>query len=265
MKRITTHRNDTMASRRSVANLLSLFAFVGMQSSFAALRELSTDRPDTTESPYTVDAGHFQIEAEIASWTRDRSQSETALGQINLKYGLDQRTDLQWITPTYSWADDGSEGWGNVQIRLKRNLWGNDEGNNALAVMPYVELPTGDEAFGSDRLQGGVIIPFAFSHGEWGFGLQGQIDRAYDNERKSHHWEFMGSATASHPVSGRCSVFCEVVTLFREGQSGGSEYSLNTGMTWLALDQVQWDAGIRIGLNDEAPDLMPFLGYSTKF
>jgi hypothetical protein len=24
------------------------------------MREMSTDRPDTTESPYTVDAGHFQ-------------------------------------------------------------------------------------------------------------------------------------------------------------------------------------------------------------
>ena len=26
------------------------------------LREMSTDRPDKTESPFTVDAGHFQIE-----------------------------------------------------------------------------------------------------------------------------------------------------------------------------------------------------------
>lgn len=254
-----------MITQNRITHFLMLFSFSGMQSSWAALRELSTDRPDTTESPYTVDAGHFQIEAEIASWTRDRSHSETALGQINFKYGLDDFTDLQWISPTHCWTDDGGEGWGNVQIRLKRNLWGNDAGDTALAVMPYAELPTGDEAFGADRLQGGLIIPFAFSHGDWGFGLQGQIDRAYDNERNAHHWEFMGSATASHPVSDCCNVFCEVVALLREGQAGGSEYSLNTGVTWLARDQVQWDAGIRVGLNDEAPDLMPFLGYSTKF
>src|SRR6267143_1757097 len=35
-------------------------------------REMSTDRPDKTESPYTVDAGHFQAEADILSYTYDR-------------------------------------------------------------------------------------------------------------------------------------------------------------------------------------------------
>ena len=37
----------------------------------AQLRPLSTDRPDTTESPRTVDAGHFQFELELAAWERD--------------------------------------------------------------------------------------------------------------------------------------------------------------------------------------------------
>jgi hypothetical protein len=33
-----------------------------------SLREMSTDRPDKTESPYTVDAGHFQFEADLVSF-----------------------------------------------------------------------------------------------------------------------------------------------------------------------------------------------------
>lgn len=32
------------------------------------MREMSTDRPDTTESPYTVDAGHFQFELDLAEY-----------------------------------------------------------------------------------------------------------------------------------------------------------------------------------------------------
>ena len=32
----------------------------------ALLRELSPDRPDKTESPYTVDAGHFQLGMDFA-------------------------------------------------------------------------------------------------------------------------------------------------------------------------------------------------------
>jgi hypothetical protein len=38
-----------------------------------ALRELTTDRPDATESPFTIDAGRLQLELEAVSYTRDRS------------------------------------------------------------------------------------------------------------------------------------------------------------------------------------------------
>ena len=41
------------------------------------LRDLSTDRPDMTESPYTVDAGRFQIEMSFADFTYDRENGET--------------------------------------------------------------------------------------------------------------------------------------------------------------------------------------------
>src|SRR5213592_1877389 len=36
------------------------------------LRELTPDRPDKTESPYTVDAGHFQLEMDVLNYTYDR-------------------------------------------------------------------------------------------------------------------------------------------------------------------------------------------------
>ena len=66
------------------------------------LRDLSTDRPDLTESPYTVDAGHFQIETDFvnASFDHDKSgggdvysRSET-YGGINFKIGLLNQVDL---------------------------------------------------------------------------------------------------------------------------------------------------------------------------
>ena len=37
----------------------------------ALLRDMSTDRPDKTESPYTVDAGRFQIETDLVAYTHD--------------------------------------------------------------------------------------------------------------------------------------------------------------------------------------------------
>jgi hypothetical protein len=45
------------------------------------MRELSTDRPDRTESPYTADAGHFQLEMDFFNYTdlSHRGQSAARL------------------------------------------------------------------------------------------------------------------------------------------------------------------------------------------
>src|SRR5262245_24478535 len=64
----------------------------------AAVRELTTDRPDATESPFTVDAGHLQLELDAAAYTRDRSggvtTTEWVLAPFNLRYGLGQAGEV---------------------------------------------------------------------------------------------------------------------------------------------------------------------------
>src|SRR5213594_318437 len=42
------------------------------------MRELSPDRPDKTESPYTVDAGHFQLEMDFVNYTHDHDTAGSA-------------------------------------------------------------------------------------------------------------------------------------------------------------------------------------------
>ena len=41
-----------------------------------SLREMETDRPDVTESPQTVDAGHFQLETDLMRFQRQRNNEE---------------------------------------------------------------------------------------------------------------------------------------------------------------------------------------------
>src|SRR2546427_10202185 len=73
------------------------------------MREMNTDRPDKTESPFTVDAGHFQIEADILNYTYDRynpartdTRAETvSIAPMNLKVGLWKDADLQLLLQTY--------------------------------------------------------------------------------------------------------------------------------------------------------------------
>src|SRR5688500_9280794 len=67
------------------------------------MRELSTDRPDTTESADTVDAGHVQVEMSFVEYTRDGGGAfeEFAFVPVNLKVGLLNNVDLQLVLPSY--------------------------------------------------------------------------------------------------------------------------------------------------------------------
>ena len=72
------------------------------------MRPLSADRPDTTESPRTVDAGHIQIESSFFEFTRDQrnSASQTDVSHsflaTNVKLGLFNHVDVQLLVEPYA-------------------------------------------------------------------------------------------------------------------------------------------------------------------
>jgi len=107
------------------------------------MREMSTDRPDQTESPHTVDAGHFQVEMDLVNATFDRDRSGGGdvrtevweIAPLNLKLGLLNHVDIQFVLDTHvhsrvedrvAGTVDKTSGFGDLQTRLKINLWGND-------------------------------------------------------------------------------------------------------------------------------------------
>jgi hypothetical protein len=250
------------------ATFRSLLLLCSITPTFAAgLRPLSTDRPDTTESPYSVDAGHFQFESEIAAWTRDGGDfTEYSLGELNAKYGLNASTDLQVVLPFYTHVRDGDEGFGDIQLRLKRNLWGNDGGTTALAVMPYVKLPTARGDLGNDDFEGGLIVPFGFDGpADWSCAVMGELDLASDEDSSGYNVLGLVSATASHDLTECTAAFFEIVGIFSPETSDEHEAYFNSGMTWAVTDTIQLDGGVRVGLTNAATDSSPFLGLSTKF
>src|SRR5438105_7019773 len=130
------------------------------------MRELSADRPDKTDCPFTVDAGHFQIEMDFANLTYNRPRAErgnarfTAIetAPVNLKAGLLNNLDFQLVYTAYRWEktdnrDTGvierKSGFAGITPRLKLNLTGNDGGFFALGLIPFVKLPSGSGQAGN--------------------------------------------------------------------------------------------------------------------
>jgi hypothetical protein len=232
----------------------------------AELRPLSTDRPDTTESPYTVDAGHFQFEMELAAWAKDGRERELSLGELNAKIGLDASTDLQVVLPFYTHVRGGDEGFGDVTIRLKHNLWGNDDGTTALALMPFIKLPTAHDDLGNGEFEGGLIVPFGFEGpAGWACAVMGELDLEADEDGSGHHLTVLTSATTSHGLTENTGMFLELVSVLSAESGADAEAYFNTGLTWLATPTWQLDGGIRVGLTGASTDFTPFLGMSMKF
>lgn len=257
------------ASPRNVSHSPYLLLMAGcLLLSFASadgLRPLSTDRPDTTESPHTVDCGHYQFELEVANWQRDGGNATAQFAEMNAKVGLARNTDLQFVLPAFSHQESGDEGFGDLEIRLKQNLWGNDDGPTALALMPFIKLPTAQGDLGNGEVEGGLIIPFGFDGpAGWSCAVMAEIDLDLDDDGSGYHPVFVTSATASHALTDQTAAFFELVGALDTDSTSETEAYFNTGCTWAPVETFQLDGGLRVGLTDASTDVTPFIGMSLK-
>jgi hypothetical protein len=249
----------------------------------ALLREMATDRPDKTESAYTVDAGHYQIEMDLLSYTYDRSSAggehlttkAWAIAPMNLKFGVLNNVDLQIIVETYNtqWTKDRAtnsstrvSGFGDLLLRCKTNLWGNDDGPSALSVMPFLKIPTNQHDLGNGALESGVIFPFAMElPADWGFGAQAEIDWLQNSNSSDYHGEFINTVTASHDIAGKLAGYVELFSNVSTERGAKWIATFDFGFTYAVTRDIQLDAGMNIGLTDAADDLNPFIGLSMRY
>lgn len=249
----------------------------------AYLREMSTDRPDKTESPYTVDAGHFQIESDLVVYEHDHDTANGSdfrgdswsFATLNFKAGLCNFSDLQMILFPYSRirSDDRiagtvghQSGFGDILTRLKVNLWGNDSGATAGAIMPYVKWPTSQDKLGNRSIEGGVILPIAFElPAGFSAAAMTEFDWLQNSATSDYHAEFVNTLTVSHNLVGKLDAFVEFFALISAEQSSPWIGTLDFGFTYALNSDTQLDAGAYIGLTKSAPDIAPFLGFSVRF
>jgi hypothetical protein len=245
----------------------------------AHMREMSTDRPDKTESPYTVDAGHFQTEMDLVTYARDRYTTDgtdsdsLSVAVANLKVGLTNWADAQLVIESYSWVrvEDRSgavarhRGFGDLTFRLKANLWSNDEGATAFAVMPFVKLPTNEDALGNDAVEGGLILPLSaeLPYG-WGLGTMMEFDFNEDEDGDGHHPEFVDTVTLGHDIVGDLGGYVEFFSLASAERDSHWQATVDVGLTYALSEDVRLDGGVNVGVTRAAEDVNPFLGLSFR-
>jgi hypothetical protein len=239
---------------------------------------ICTDRPTKANSTCTVPAGSAQVEIDMGNTTRDRQGSTTTrtVNIVNptLKYGLDDKTDLQisWsphiAVDTRERASDAHHhvsDRGDAYVRLKHRFVDSD--SVSVAVIPFVKAPTAAHGIGNDRWEGGVALPVAVPlPGGFALTLGPEVDVLADLDGSGHHAALVNLVNVAHPIGSKMTLAVEVWDSLNRDPSGRiRQRSADVALTYLVTPAWQVDVGANIGITRETPDHQFYLGLSARF
>jgi hypothetical protein len=246
------------------------------------MRKFAPDRPTKGFSVRTIDAGHFELETDLFNYTYSRylgltTRSVQALDPT-LKVGLTNWADLEiqfnglqssqsFDSPSGTGPALGG-GFGDVFLRTKVNLFGNDDGPAGLAVIPYVKLPSSTSVISNGAVEGGLIVPLALRlPQDYLVTLMTEVDDLKDANNSGRFANFINLVSVSHPLPG-IEGANGMVELF---SSAGADpatppiYTFDLGMNYRLDQHTFLDVGLNLGLNNAAPKAQIYTGVSVRF
>lgn len=246
------------------------------------LRDLSPDRPARADTPYTVDAGHFQIETDFLNVTRSAQDgTSTHLFQTAdpvLKLGLTNTLDievtlggynsLQTIDRATGHIIERGSGYGDTTIATKFNLLGNDSGKIVVALTPFVTVPTGARNITDGTVEGGVIAPVLFKlPQDFELTLQSEVGAMANQNSPGTHVAFTDIAEISHPVPGMkdLTAYVEFFSQVTPAKAEDNQYSLDLALAYQVGSNTQLDVGANLGLNRGTPGTQVYSGVAQRF
>jgi len=233
-------------------------------------KPLVSDRPNFTESPETVPPGRFQVEAGY-TFSRKGDEKEHALGELLLRVGLLERTELRLGLNSYVWRDspDGlSEGFEDISLGVKIKLVEGAESfeltRPTVGVIVATTLPTGDDDIGEDKPQPEIILALGWDLSER-LSLESSFKYAYASEEGERFHQFAGSLVLGYALTEKLGVFIEYFGLVPESNDGPNASFIDGGLTYLVNDDLQFDIHAGFGINRTDPNYFAGVGVSWRY
>ncbi len=247
----------------------------------SALGAICTDRPTKSNGPCTAPAGHFQLESDLlnASWQRSGGvTTDTYLfTDPTLKLGLTSTTDAEIsIVPveTVVTHDHGAganstlTGIGDLFAVVKWNVFGAGS-DVSISLSPYVKLPTARHGIGNGAVEEGLLIPAQINlPAGWQLTLNGEIDALKNQDGDGRHANYIGIVSISHPLTKTLTGAVELWGDANADPTGTvKQYSFDLSLAWIParMQNLQFDGGLNLGLNNATPGAQVYVGVSRRF
>ena len=251
------------------------------------LRDMDTDRPNKTNTPHTVDAGHLQVEIGGFDYDyyRDRYQGDNArietldLGQFNFRLGILDNLELNAAIDSFDFLRDTDyssnqsvrqSGFGDTVVGGKLNFWGNESGDDvwatALGIQPQFKIPTARQNIGNGYPELFVGLPFLMNlPAGFHLGLQPTVSWERNSTDSGDVAGWQNSLSVDRVVFGNFDVYIEYWSHVSTERHQESQQTVDVGFTYPLNDNTVLDTGANIGLNKASDTLEWVAGASVRF
>jgi hypothetical protein len=250
------------------------------------LRGMDTDRPNVTNTPHTIDAGHLQIEAGIIDYAYFRDDSpgnnvredDLDFGQFNFRLGVLNNLEINAVVDAYDLVqvhdyDAGTSfragSFGDTVIGGKLNLWGDESGDSAwetaMAIQPQFKLPTARNNVGNGYFEFEVDAPFLMNlPAGFHLGLQPGVSYERNSDDSGYVTGFPMSISVDRVVVGNLDVYVEYASDVTTEKHVETEQTIDVGGTYPLTDNIVLDTGVNLGLNRASNNVEVLAGISVR-
>ena len=155
-----------------------------------------------------------------------------------------------------------------MTLTAKVNLVGNEGGQYAFALVPYLRVPSGTRNISDDQVEGGLIAPLTVSlPSDFNMTLQTEFDALRNSNDSGTHVNFTNIVNISHAIPGikNLTGTAELYSSLDTEAHTPDVYTFDLALAYLIEPDLQVDVGANIGLNRGAPDYQVYSGIAHRF
>ncbi len=246
------------------------------------MRPLTSETYDGVMDARTLDAGHYQVEGEFINYyysspvpfNYDRDEYAW---EPRITVGLLNNLDL-YVRPSFEirrhYNESSSSEFGHINTGVKLNLLGDDSGMFAVAVKPYVSIPTsrGDGFGGGGVLGGGDVALLVRLPWELSVKVDSEV-YATVNQNDAHFIGFYNAASINKTLCSKADAYAYADSTVTTDPSQtwygfaglGLKYNFTSNLQAFAGMGFGWTAPNWVSGETRAFDYNPRAGFIWRF
>jgi hypothetical protein len=251
---------------------LAPLALLGLWPAAAVGQDINPDRPDLTTSAELVPAGALQIEtgleyerARVGGGPAERRLTVQAVLRAGLASALEVSLDGEPVVWLRAEREDLGSGDYTLALKYRLREAAPDGDGLAVALRPFVKLPTADAPIGSERPDWGALALVSVGL-PWGLGLDANAGVAALGQTRPEGFIPQGivSGSLSWAATERLSTVTELYFATAAERGARPSSILTLAVVYRLTPRLAVDAGVRTALTGPGPDWSALAGLSVR-